>query len=211
MEVSGGDGETNKKQEIIITTIVIASFLSGLVFFNALETLNLIHVNSQFGMSFTVGSIHSTITITDGKGNVVLSEYHAGALTQMGMNFTLANIVKNSTGAPSYNATYYTNALNLTFVAIGNQTATWVCNNTETVLPSEWNRTAGNQHDFTYNTFNVTAIFKGAAATQVADCISLNFEDGIGNNAQWGYDTFTEVTGIDSTFTITAEIKVTVS
>jgi hypothetical protein len=42
-----------------------------------------------------------------------------------------------------------------------------------------------------------------------ADCIGLNYDDA-GNNL-WGYDTFSEVTGIDDTFTINVEFKVSVS
>ena len=194
----------------LATFISATSFILMLAFFLFTPGINLLRINSDVGMSFTVGSIHSTITITKGD-EVVLREYHAGALTTLGMNFTLGNIVKNSTGTGSYNSTWLGANYNLSFVSIGNAYATWACNNTEVLLPGEWNRTLGTQHDMTYNTFNVTATFYPDTGPYTADCIGLNFEGGIGNDAQWGYDTFTEVTGIDDTFTITVEIKVTLS
>jgi hypothetical protein len=55
-------------------------------------------------------------------------------------------------------------------------------------------------------------VFYPSTGPYTADCIGLNWEGGIGNDySLWGYDTFSEVTGIDSTFVITTEFQITVS
>jgi len=159
--------------------------------------------SGSVNVSFTTTSIHSTITMTK-NGVKVFEQYHAGAITNLGANLTMTKLTGNVSNA--YNGTTYN--LNLTYISIGNK---GTLDASSTVLPGEWNRTAATMHDCVFNGFNLTAVFKGTTGTQTADCLGINYENGIANNALWGYDTFTEVTGIDSTFTITIESKVTVA
>jgi len=152
-------------------------------------------------LSFTVGSIHSKITIYK-DNQTIFDEYHAGTVTKLGTNMTLAKLTGNST---MFNMTQY--SLNLTYVGIGNQ---GVLTTDSTILPGEWARVLAMAHDGTYNSVNFTVIIHpGAGGPYTADCLGIYFESA-GNNL-WGYDTFTEVTGIDSTFTIVMEIKLTLT
>ena len=57
---------------------------------------------------------------------------------------------------------------------------------------------------------NVSCTFY-PSGSQTADCIGLNFGAGAGSNDLWAYDTFDQVTGIDDTFTINVDFKVTVA
>lgn len=189
----------NKKLvSIIITVAAISVLLTVLVYPYGTHLFEYGSIN----VNFTVGSIHATITMEQ-NGVKVFEQYHAGAVTKLGMNVTLAKLTGNAT---AYNSTQYT--LNLTSISIGNK---GTLDSDSTVLPGEWNRTAATMHDCTYNSFNLTAVFHPNTGPYTADCLGVNYEDGIGNNALWGYDTFTEVTGIDSTFTITIELKITVA
>lgn len=164
------------------------------------------NMNVDTGIASNLGKapIHMTVSFFKrGTTQLVFEQYHAGALTKLGMNCTLGKLTGNLTG---YNMTQYN--LNLTYVSIGDQ---GTLNSDNTELPGEWNRTAGVQHDCTYNSFNITAWFYPDTGPHTADCIGLNFESGISNGALWGYDTFNEKTGIDDTFDIKVEIKVTIS
>jgi len=136
-------------------------------------------------------------------GKVIQSQYHAGVVTKLGMNMTMAKL----TGAPAYYNTTQMTAY-IYWISIGNK---GTLDADSTCLPGEWNRTLHVQHDAEYNACNFTAVFHPGAGPYTADCIGMNFEDGLGNNALWCYDTFTEVTGIDATFTITVEFKISVS
>lgn len=150
--------------------------------------------------------VHATVEFyKDGK--LVFAYSHPGEETKLGYNITLAKL----SGDSGFNLTTYN--LNTTFVSIGNQ---GTLTNSSTVLPGEWNRTAGTVEDLvvtgeTYS-FNVTAtIYPDTGGPYTADCIGVNYEDGIGNNALYGYDTFNEVTGIDETFTINIEFQISVT
>jgi len=193
--------EMNKK----LIGVAVGSFAIGIIvmslFFLSYGSV-LLRQGGEIPLSFTVKSIHATVTFY--RDGVKVFEFgHPGAVTKLGMNVTLAKLLGNNT---FYNMTQY--MLNTTYVSIGNQ---GTLNADSVVLPGEWNRTLGQPHDMTYTSFNITTVIHPAAGPYTADCLGLNFESGIGNNALWGYDTFTEVTGIDSTFTITVEIKVSVS
>lgn len=188
---------------IVMATVLVAALVAYGIMLEIPHIANLtgnvdINLNMRSGPS---GSVHTLITI-EKKGEIIFQEYHAGALTQLGMNVTLGKLTGNTT---YYNMTQYN--LNLTYVSIGNGAPSA----TSEVLPGEWNRTYGNVHDATYNSFNITAIFKATSGSQTASCIGLNLESGIGVNDLWGYDTFGAVSGIDSTFVITVEIKVTIT
>lgn len=185
----------------VVAAVAIAVVVTALLTSAYYTSLN---IYGSAGLDFEVGSIHANIIMTR-NGVEVFHQYHAGAMTNLGANLTMAKLTGNLTGA--YNATTY--MLNTTWISIGNA---GTLNAASTVLPGEWNRTTTTMHDCTYNSFNLTAVFSGTTGTQTADCIGINYETGIGKDGTlWGYDTFTEVTGIDSTFTITIEFKISVS
>ena len=154
--------------------------------------------------SFSIGSIHCTITMYK-DGVKVFEQYHAGAMTTLGFNYTLGKITGNMT-ENYYNATSF--PMNVTYVSIGDQ---GTVNAASINLPGEWNKTQGTHHDMLSSSFNVTAVFHPDTGPYTADCIGLCFDDTIGDGSLFCYDTFTEVSGIDNTFTITAEFKVSIS
>lgn len=182
-----------------VTTLVLVLLVANL-------QIQLINVNTQFGISFTTGSIHTTFKFYK-NGVQVGYQYHAGSVTKLGLNMTMGKLTGNAT---NYNMTEY--ALNCTYISIGNA---GTLNTDSITLPGEWNRTTGSMHDCTYNSFNLTAVFKPGTGPYTADCIGLNWYASNATSGTrgdlWGYDTFGEVTGIDSTFTITVEIKVSAS
>lgn len=185
---------------MIIAVIVLSVALTSILVLTTLD-----HSITEYGhahVSFSIGSVHATITMYR-NGVKVFEQYHAGAPTKLGLNTTFAKLLGVSA---SYNMTVYN--LNITYISIGNK---GTLDADSTVLPAEWNRTLATPHDATYNSCNWTAIFHPNTGPYTADCIGLNLESGIGINDLMFYDTFTEVTGIDSTFTITVEFKVSAS
>jgi hypothetical protein len=153
----------------------------------------------------TVGityELHGTISFY--KNGVLLYRfYHPGTLVKLGMNLTMTKL---SGYAPTYNQTTF--PMNLTYISIGNQ---GTLNTDSTELPGEWNRTAATTSACAYNSFNLTATFYPDSGPYTADCWGINYQDGIGNGALFGYETFAEVTNIDSSFTITIEEQISVS
>lgn len=145
--------------------------------------------------------IHCTINVFQ-YGTLILSEYHAGVITDLGDNATLVKMFGDS----DYNTTLY--SMNATYISIGNQGS---LSTSSTVLPGEWNRTAGTVEDENQSWLNITATFYPDSGPYTADCIGLNFESTVGVNDLYAYDTFTEVTGIDDSFTINVEFKITYS
>lgn len=139
---------------------------------------------------------HTKITITKA-GETVLSEYHAGVVTNLGLNLTFCKLLGNST---YYNTTQYD--YNVSYVGIGNQGSLSAAS---VVLPGEWNRTiADTQHDLDYNTANWTLVIYPDSGPYTADCLGLYYHSA--EDTLFFYDTFSEVSGIDDTFTITLEI-----
>lgn len=189
-----------KKTVLILSCFIITILITGLTVYSLFPRIVYVEQGSSIPFSFGVTSIHTTITM-EKDGEIVFKEHHPGNVTKLGLNFTFAKLTGNTT---FYNATSLWD-LNLTHVSIGNQ-GTLDLDSTE--LPGEWNRTAGNQHTLVYNGFNITAVFYPDSGPYTADCLGINYESGIGNGALWGYDTFTEATGIDDTYTITIEIQV---
>lgn len=178
---------------IIVWTILLMSFAPLLVRFYGVV-----------GVDLEAYSVHSRIRIW--KGNqLILDEYHAGAVTDLGDNMTLFWIFGDTDmqyGSIPYEA-------NATYISIGNQ---GTLNTTSTVLPGEWNRTTATVEDETQSQLNLTCTFyPDAAGPYTADCIGINAESGAGGNDLIMYDTFTEVTGIDETFTVNVEIQISVS
>jgi hypothetical protein len=166
---------------------------------------NLPNVFTESGsahVSFTLGSVHSKIKIVNGEGETVLDEYHDGAVCKNGLNLTFAKLTGNTT---DYNMTTYD--LNLTYVGIGDQ---GTLDTDSVVLPGEWNRTAADtQHDLDYNTCNWTLVIHPDSGPYTADCLGVYYE--ATGNSLFLYDTFSEVSGIDDTFTITLEIQLSAS
>lgn len=140
--------------------------------------------------------VHTRIII-DKDGETILDEYHAGVVVNQGLNLTFAKLSGNAT---AYNMTQYN--YNLTYVGIGNQGS---LDATAVILPGEWNRTvADSQHDQAYNQMNWTLVIYPDSGPYTADCLGVYWDSN--NNSLFLYDTFSEVTGIDETFTITLEI-----
>jgi hypothetical protein len=151
--------------------------------------------------SFTAYSVHATVEFW--KDGVLLhSAYHEGAVTNLGLNVTFAKLLGDST---FYNLTQYN--LNVTYISIGYNTTNLTPS--LTCLPNEWNRTLATPHDATYNSCNWTAVIYPDAGPYNVSCYGVNFQSGIGNNALFAYDSYpTLVTGVDNTFTITVEFKI---
>jgi hypothetical protein len=214
-------GEKQEKMKVKLRTL--SAILGALImvtialgFTVVLMAENILALNSKLELSlktnpvqgndllFAPAVIHTTVTYY--KNGAFYAQYHhPGTVTKLGLNFTLGKISGYST---YYNMTQY--LYNTTFVSIGNQ---GTLNSDSTVLPGEWNRTTGLIHDAAYNQFNVTAVFYPDTGPYTADCFGLNFGSGTIGMAYtlWGYDTFSEVTGIDDTFTINVEIQVSAS
>jgi hypothetical protein len=184
---------------LIIAVVVLSVALVGTLILSGMQ-----HSVNMFGsvnLSFSTLSVH--VTASFWKDGVLLhSAYHAGAVTQLGLNVTFAKLLGAAT---FYNLTQYN--LNVTYMSIGYNTSNLTP--ALTCLPNEWNRTAATPHDATYNSCNWTAVIHPDTGPYTAQCFGINFEGGIGNNALFAYDSYpTQVTGIDSTFTITLEFKV---
>jgi len=197
-----------RKVDVELIALILASILL-VVALSIPSTINL-YINGQTnlgtGINKNLPEVHILVTI-EKSGKTILRQYHAGYVTKIGMNFTLGKLTGNTT---LYNGTqFYTNNYNITYVSIGNQ---GTLNTDSTVLPGEWNRTSATQHDGLYNSCNWTAVFTGTTGSQTADCVGLNWVSGIGMPySLFCFDSFSEVTGIDSTFTITIEFKVSLS
>ena len=189
------------KALLIIAVVVLSVALVGTLILAGMQRS--VKEYGSADVSFSIGSVHATITMYR-NGVKVFEQYHAGAVTKLGLNTTFAKLVGNSA---FYNIT--TTLLNVTYISIGNK---GTLDTDSTVLPEEWNRTSATVHDATYNSCNWTAVFYPGAGPYTADCIGLNYESGIGKDSNlFAYDTFAEVTGIDTTFTITVEFKVSAS
>ena len=195
----------NKK----LVGIGIAAFSIGVivcaVFFMTFAP-HLVNLYGTIGINLEARSIHSRIRIW--KGNqLILDEYHAGVVTDIGDNHTLFWIFGDSAMKPSNGSYMY----NVTYISIGNQDGGSL-SSSSTQLPGEWNRTSATIEDQTQSQLNLTCTFYPATGPYTADCIGLNWHPlNASNNNLWAYDTFTEVTGIDDTFTINVEFKVSVS
>lgn len=171
-----------------------------------------VRIYSNLGIDMTTTSVHAQITMYKYAtpedralgvgGELVFDEYHAGAVTNIGDNQTMHWVFGDSDIGDS--ADYLDNA---TQISIGNQGS---LSTASTQLPGEWNRTAATVEDQVQSQINLTCTFYPDTGPYTADCIGLNWETS-GDGNLWGYDTFTEVTGIDDTFTINVEFQVSTS
>jgi len=154
-----------------------------------------------------VMEIHSRVRMWKA-GVLIFDEYNAGVATDRGDNMTLFKMFGN-TDLDNADLPYTDNC---TFISIGNDTGTLAT--TVTVLPNEWNRTAstvGGANEYGQSWLNMTCTMYPSAGPQTADCIGLNLNATLGANNLCFYDTFTQVTGIDETFTIVIEFKISES
>ena len=194
--------KTNKKLAIIFATILAVTIIATamLVSYHYETQTDLrLYGGANLGLKGTdvpqvPYEVHTVIRIYKA-GVKILEEYHAGVVTNLGLNTTFGKLTNNA----FYNASTY--SLNLGYVGIGNQGTLTAAS---TVLPGEWNRTAGTPHTPTYNSINWTTVIYPDAGPYTADCLGVYYE--AAGNSLFLYDTFTEVTGIDDTFTITLEI-----
>lgn len=174
----------------------------------ALQGYEIISTSSGFQVGSHAGIVHMTITIWQYKDTpyekLILDEYHAGVVTDLGDNMTLYKLwgdIDMQYG--SLNSSAYT-----PWISIGNDTGTLA--STSTVLPNEWHREVATIEDETQSQLNMTCQITGAeiSNTQVADCIGIVLTNVDDANDLWAYDIFTQVTGIDSTFTINIEFEI---
>jgi len=155
---------------------------------------------------FSVGTtheIHCRIRMWK-SGVLVFDEYHAGAVTDIGDNMTIFW----ESGDTDFQVGSMLYTWNISHIGIGNQGS---LSTSSVVLPGEWNRTAITTWDnkIQSNINYTTVIYPDSGGPYTADCIGL-YPNATGNFL-WAYDTFTEVTGIDETFTITVEFQASVS
>lgn len=127
-------------------------------------TPHLVKFSGNVSVDLETNSVHSRIRIWKGD-TLILDEYHAGVVTDLGDNMTLTWIF----GA-GYNSSFYD--WNATYVSIGDQ---GTLNPQVTVLPGEWNRTTGTLEDQYQSQLNITCTFyPDAGGPYTADCIGLN-------------------------------------
>ena len=160
-------------------------------------------LSGKVGVDLETKSIHATVTFYK-DGTLYCQYHHAGVVTDIGDNMTIFWI----SGDTDYKVSSMEYAWNITHIGIGDQGS---LSSTSTILPSEWNRTTITTWDNKIqSTINfTTVIYPDAGGPYTADCIGL-YINATGNYL-WAYDTFTEVTGIDQTFTINIEFQVSVS
>lgn len=202
---------TTKK--IIVAIVISSIILAASCFALGYRAGEIVNINGSVNMSSGIDnpmnsneitSVHCTIKMWQGT-TLIMDQYHAGAVTDLGDNATLAKLFGDS----DYNLTQYD--MNATYISIGNDGGGLAT--TSTVLPAEWNRTIATVTDEAQSQLNLTCTFyPDDSGPYTADCIGLNFESGIGkDNNLWAYDTFSEVTGIDETFTINIEFQVSIA
>lgn len=188
----------NKLALFTLTIIAISVLFSAWLLSSIPQKTTLDHASGlKYGLGYNV---YATITFTQ---NGKLVYYYSGLdpLTNLGLNLTFAKL----TGSSTYNLTTYN--MNTTYVSLGNYTS--AMNGATTALTGEFVRVSGTIHAQVYNGYNITGTFSGLAGTNSSNCMGVNYASStIGQNDLFGYTTFNLVTGIDSTFVITAEIQV---
>ena len=190
----------DKKTVGLILAVASISILFGVI----ISPMFYSHIKNLYGnvgVDLETSSIHAKITMWK-DNELVFNQYHSGVVTDIGDNATLMWIFGDS----DYNVDDYLD--NATYISIGNEGS---LSTSSTQLPGEWNRTQGTVEDESQSWLNITCTFyPDSSGPYTADCIGLNWESS-GDNNLWAYDTFTEVSGIDETFTINVEFKVSVA
>ncbi len=193
-----------KKRVVIGIALILSGVLLGA--FLDLEIPRILNLRGEITQTASVnpnGVVHCQITIWKGT-KMLWSQYHAGHTTKLGNNMTLFKLFGNV----SYRYDSITYKQNATYISIGNM---GTLTTSSTVLPGEWNRTVGATKTIPgTNQINITATFHpDSSGPYTADCIGGNFGATANGNDLAFYDTFTEVTGIDQTFTINVEFSFT--
>jgi len=194
--------KTNKK----LVGVAVGSALIAIVVWTAFlmsfapQTLNFF---GSVNVELEAESVHATVTFYK-EGKLYAEYHHAGVVTDIGDNMTIFW----ASGDTAFKVSSMLYSWNISHIGIGNQ---GTLSSASIVLPGEWNRTAittvDNKLQSTINF--TTVIYPDSSGPYTADCIGL-YPNATGNFL-WAYDTFTEVTGIDETFTITIEFQVSVS
>lgn len=177
------------------------------VFFIVLLFVSSIHVifhsstfpNNRENLGF---SLYATIWINQ-NGKLVYYQSGLDPLTDLGFNLTFAKL----SGSSSYNLTTYN--MNATYISLGNYTASASLNSTCIVLPNEFIRNSTTIHAQVYNGYNLTCLFNGFSGTNSSNCFGINYSPNFNSNDLFAYTSFSQITGIDNTFSITIEAQIT--
>lgn len=199
---------SKKKLGLIIAVCLISTLTVGFMW--GYQTG--LNIEGIGGLSFSAHSIHMTISFYK-NGQLIYSQYHAGKVTYEGMNMTLSKWTGNTT-VYSYANTYMLS--NVSCLALGYNTTAAQINQSMNYLPNEWVRVTA--YPITtatpYNMCNWTCTIVpsgvpagGFSANNLGICYTST-----GNATSLvAYDTFDLVTGIDATFTITADFSLSLS
>jgi len=165
---------------------------------------HILNLSGKAGVDLETSSVHCRIRMWQ-NGELVFDEHHSGNVTDLGDNMTLFWIF-GDTDMQVNDIPYLANG---TYISIGDQGS---LSDSSTVLPGEWNRTVATVEDETQSQLNLTCTFyPDAGGPYTADCIGLNTNATASANNLIMYDTFSEVTNIDETFTINVEFQISAS
>lgn len=184
-----------KKRNILLLSVSVAFII--ILLLSSFSFTPTPKYTIEFGIN-----VYATISFYK-NGKLIYHFSGLDPLTNLGLNLTFCKLTGITTNG--YNSTTYN--LNTTYISLGNYTS--VMDSTTTTLTGEFIKVSGTIHAVVYNGFNITGSFSGFSGTNSSNCMGLSYENSnIGQNALFGYTTFGLVTGIDSTFVITAEIQV---
>jgi hypothetical protein len=149
-------------------------------------------------------NITGTITVSQ-NGKVIRTIQGDDPLTTYGETLVLDKLTGNAT---YYNATQY--VFNCTWITIGDGSVSAA----STVLPWEWDRVVASfpSSAMTATSFNMTVTFTPPQSGLKANCMGINCQSATANTTDLvSYITFTEITGIDATFTFTLNMEIAVT
>ena len=203
----GGENKVMEEKKTVTFSIALIALgvLAGAFLIVGLQyTAAQLDLFGNLGVDLETSSIHCRIRMYK-DGELVFDQYHTGVVTDLGDNITLFKLF-GDTDMQANNVAFTENC---TFISIGDQGS---LSESSDVLPGEWNRTAGTIDNEYQSYLNVSCTFyPDNAGPYTADCIGLNTNSTAGAHNLLMYDTFTEVTGIDETFTINVDFKISVS
>lgn len=193
---------------VALVVVAVIGILAGAFLVIGLQYANILNLQGNIagnvGIDLESDSVHCRIRMWK-DGELFFDEYHSGVVTDLGDNTTLFKLFGDTD--LQNNTIPYT--ANCTYISIGDQGS---LSSASTVLPGEWNRTAGTVDNEHQSYLNVSCTFyPDNAGPYTADCIGLNMNNTAQAENLLMYDTFTEVTGIDETFTINVDFKISVS
>jgi hypothetical protein len=178
----------------VVVALVAVLFVAGVFLSGVVEVS---HRGFEFGVN-----VFASVKFERG-GKVVYYFSGLDPLTNLGLNLTFAKLTGNFTSG--HNSTTY--ILNATGITLGYCTSG--PNASSTILDTEFARNGSAYlHDKVYNGYNLTSVFTGFTGTNSSNCMGVNYGGSGKQNDLFGYSTFSTVSGIDSSFTITCEIQV---